>query len=80
VRGERLSHAAFHWCSSRSQHSQHHGNSSSSSNEGVDTAVVKGQKLNVESKIDCKIYTVPEEAQSDLATLSDILASFRPLT
>src|SRR5579859_7677601 len=39
----------------------------------VDTVVVQGQKLNVESKIDRKVYTVPEDAQSTLGTLSDIL-------
>jgi outer membrane receptor protein involved in Fe transport len=39
----------------------------------MDTIVVQGQKLNVESKIDRKIYTVPEDAQSTLGTLSDIL-------
>jgi outer membrane receptor protein involved in Fe transport len=39
----------------------------------LDTIVVQGQKLNVESKIDRKIYSVPEDAQSTLGTLSDIL-------
>ena len=39
----------------------------------MDTIVVQGQKLNVESKIDRKIYSVPEDAQSTLGTLSDIL-------
>ncbi|HEY1214110.1 MAG TPA: outer membrane beta-barrel family protein [Bryobacteraceae bacterium] len=39
----------------------------------VETIVVQGQKLNVESKIDRKVYSVPEEAQSTLGTLSDIL-------
>jgi len=37
------------------------------------TVVVQGRKLNVETKIDRKIYTVPEDAQSTLGTLSDIL-------
>jgi outer membrane receptor protein involved in Fe transport len=40
----------------------------------MDTIVVQGQKLNVESRIDRKIYTVPEDAQSTLGTLSDILS------
>ena len=35
--------------------------------------MVQGQKLNVETTIDRKIYTVPEDAQSTLGTLSDIL-------
>jgi outer membrane receptor protein involved in Fe transport len=39
----------------------------------METLVVQGQKLNVETKIDRKIYTVPEDAQSTLGTLSDIL-------
>ena len=39
----------------------------------METVVVQGQKLNVETKIDRKIYTVPEDAQSTLGTLSDIL-------
>jgi outer membrane receptor protein involved in Fe transport len=39
----------------------------------LETVVVQGQKLNVETKIDRKIYTVPEDAQSTLGTLSDIL-------
>ena len=39
----------------------------------METVVVQGQKLNVETKIDRKIYTVPEDAQSALGTLSDIL-------
>lgn len=38
------------------------------------TIVVQGQKLNVESRIDRKIYSVPEDAQSTLGTLSDILS------
>ena len=37
------------------------------------TVVVQGQKLSVETKIDRKIYTVPEDAQSTLGTLSDLL-------
>lgn len=39
----------------------------------LETVVVQGQKLNLETKIDRKIYTVPEDAQSTLGTLSDIL-------
>jgi outer membrane receptor for ferrienterochelin and colicin len=39
----------------------------------VETVVVQGQKLNVETKIDRKIYTVPDEAQTTLGTLSDLL-------
>jgi len=39
----------------------------------METVVVQGQKLNVETKIDRKIYTVPEDAQGTLGTLSDIL-------
>src|SRR5215471_9058126 len=39
----------------------------------LETVVVQGQKLNVETKIDRKIYTVPEDAQGTLGTLSDIL-------
>ena len=39
----------------------------------VETVVVQGQKLTVETRIDRKIYTVPEDAQSTLGTLSDIL-------
>ena len=35
--------------------------------------MVQGQKLNVETTIDRKIYSVPEDAQSTLGTLSDIL-------
>ncbi|MFL6603629.1 MAG: TonB-dependent receptor domain-containing protein [Steroidobacteraceae bacterium] len=40
----------------------------------MDTIVVQGQKLSVESKIDRKVYSVPEDAQSTLGTLSDILS------
>jgi outer membrane receptor protein involved in Fe transport len=39
----------------------------------VETVVIQGQKLNVETKIDRKIYSVPEDAQTTLGTLSDIL-------
>jgi outer membrane receptor protein involved in Fe transport len=39
----------------------------------LETIVVQGQKLNVETKIDRKIYSVPEDAQSTLGFLSDIL-------
>ena len=44
-----------------------------SSSTSMDTVVVQGQKLSVETKIDRKIYTVPEDAQSTLGTLGDIL-------
>ena len=40
----------------------------------LDTIVVQGQKFDVESRIDRKIYSVPDEAQSELGTLSDILS------
>ena len=40
----------------------------------LDTIVVQGEKLNVESKIDRKIYSVTEDVQSTLGTLSDILS------
>jgi outer membrane receptor protein involved in Fe transport len=43
------------------------------SSTAVETVIVQGQKLTVETKIDRKIYTVPEDAQSTLGTLSDIL-------
>ena len=43
------------------------------SSTAVETVVVQGQKLNVESKIDRKIYSVPEDAQTTLGTLSDLL-------
>ena len=39
----------------------------------METVVIQGQKLNVETKIDRKVYTVPQDAQSTLGTLSDIL-------
>src|SRR4029077_9299769 len=39
----------------------------------METVVVQGQKLTVETSIDRKIYTVPEDAQSALGTLSDLL-------
>ncbi len=35
-----------------------------SSSTPMETVVVQGQKLNVETKIDRKIYTVPEDAQT----------------
>jgi outer membrane receptor protein involved in Fe transport len=38
------------------------------------TVVVKADKLNVETRIDRKIYTVTEDAQSTFGTLSDILS------
>lgn len=44
-----------------------------SSSKFMETVVVQGQKLNVETKIDRKICSVPEDAQSTLGTLSDIL-------
>lgn len=40
----------------------------------LQTLVVQGQRLTVETRIDRKIYTVPEDAQSTLGTLSDILS------
>jgi outer membrane receptor protein involved in Fe transport len=40
----------------------------------IETVVVQGQKLNIETKIDRKIYSLPEDAQSTLGTLSDILS------
>jgi len=43
------------------------------STSSIEIVVVQGQKLNVETKIDRKIYTVLENAQSTLGTLSDIL-------
>jgi outer membrane receptor protein involved in Fe transport len=43
------------------------------SSTSTETVVVQGQKLNVETRIDRKIYTVPQDAQSALGTLSDIL-------
>ena len=39
-----------------------------------DTIVVQGQKFSVESRIDRKIYSVPEEAQTELGALSDVLS------
>ena len=39
----------------------------------TETIVVQGRRLDVETKIDRKIYIVPEDAQSTLGTLSDIL-------
>jgi outer membrane receptor protein involved in Fe transport len=39
----------------------------------METVVVQGQKLTVETKIDRKVYSVPEDAQGTLGTLSDIL-------
>jgi outer membrane receptor protein involved in Fe transport len=39
----------------------------------METIVVQGQKLNVETKIDRKIYSVPDEAQTTLGTVSDLL-------
>ena len=44
-----------------------------SSSTPMETVVVQGQKLNVETRIDRKIYTVPEDAQTTLGALSDLL-------
>lgn len=38
------------------------------------TVVVKAEKLNVETRVDRKIYTVTDDAQSTFGTLSDILS------
>lgn len=40
----------------------------------LDTIVVQGGKLNVESKIDRKVYSVTEDVQSTVGTLSDVLS------
>lgn len=40
----------------------------------VATIVVQGQKLNVESRIDRKIYTIPDEALGSVGSLSDVLS------
>lgn len=40
----------------------------------VATIVVQGQKLNVESKIDRKVYSIPEDAIGSVGTLSDVLS------
>ena len=40
----------------------------------VETVIVQGQKLNVETRIDRKIYSVPEDAQSTVGTLDEILS------
>ena len=48
-------------------------NPSPSGAQSLDAVVVQGRRLNVETKIDRKIYSVPEDAQSSLGTLSDIL-------
>ena len=42
--------------------------------QSPETIVVQGQRLEVESKIDRKIYSVPEDAQATVGTLSDILS------
>jgi outer membrane receptor protein involved in Fe transport len=39
----------------------------------LETLVVEGKRLGVETKIDRKIYTVPDDAQSTLGNLGDIL-------
>jgi outer membrane receptor for ferrienterochelin and colicin len=41
----------------------------------LETIVVKSEKLNVESLIDRKVYTVTSDAQSSFGTLSDILSN-----
>lgn len=41
--------------------------------KSIATVVVKADRLNVETRIDRKIYTVTEDAQSTFGTLSDIL-------
>jgi outer membrane receptor protein involved in Fe transport len=40
----------------------------------ADTVVVQGQKLNVESRIDRKVYSVTDDVQTTVGTLSDILS------
>jgi hypothetical protein len=50
-------------------------NPSPSADRSVDMVVVQGQKLGVETRIDRKVYSVPEDAQSTLGTLSDILSA-----
>ena len=44
-----------------------------SSSTPMETVVVQGQKLNVETRIDRKIYTVPQDAQTTLGALGDLL-------
>jgi outer membrane receptor for ferrienterochelin and colicin len=39
----------------------------------LDTIVVSGQKLSVETRIDRKIYSVPSDVQSTFGSLSDVL-------
>ena len=48
-------------------------NPSPSKDASLETVVVQGRKLNVEAKIDRRIYTVPDDAQSTIGTVSDIL-------
>ena len=43
------------------------------SSSALETVVVQGQKLNVETRIDRKVYSVPNEAQTTLGTASDLL-------
>src|ERR1700747_3324658 len=38
------------------------------------TVVVRAEKLNVETRVDRKIYTVTDDAQSTFGTVSDILS------
>ena len=45
-----------------------------SASGSLQTVVVNASKLNVETRIDRKIYTVTEDAQSTFGTLSDILS------
>jgi outer membrane cobalamin receptor len=44
-----------------------------SSTAPTETIVIQGKRLSVETQIDRKIYSVPDDAQSALGTLSDIL-------
>lgn len=44
------------------------------SGASVDTIVVSGQKLSVETRIDRKLYSVPSDVQSTFGTLSDVLS------
>jgi len=49
-------------------------NPAASNPDSVATILVQGQKLNVESKIDRKIYTIPDEAVGSVGSLSDVLS------
>ena len=46
-----------------------------SSTEPVETLVVTARKLNVETKIDRKIYTVKDDVQSTFGSVSDVLSA-----